>query len=42
MTAAFQNRSLDRRTFLRGTATAIAVPWLDAMAKAVSSPPMSP
>ena len=31
--------ALDRRTFLRGGATALALPWLDAMRPALAVPP---
>lgn len=34
--------ALDRRTLLRGGAAALALPWLDAMAPALSPPPKSP
>jgi hypothetical protein len=35
-------RSLDRRTFLRGTGVALAVPWLSAMAPAFGGGPAGP
>ena len=38
----FQNRALDRRTFLRGTGAALALPWLDAMQRAVATQPAAP
>jgi hypothetical protein len=38
----FQNRALDRRTFLRGGATCLALPWLSAMAPARGRPPADP
>lgn len=38
----FRRLALDRRTFLRGSAAAIALPWLDAMVPAFSTPPASP
>ncbi len=31
--------ALDRRTFLRGSAACVALPWLDAMAPALAAPP---
>lgn len=34
--AVFSNRSLSRRTFLRGAGTAVALPWLSAMSPAVA------
>ncbi len=34
--------SLPRRTFLRGVGAAIALPWLDAMAPAISAAPAAP
>lgn len=34
--------ALDRRTLLRGGAAALALPWLDAMAPALASPPKAP
>lgn len=34
--------SLSRRTFLRGGGACLALPWLDAMAPALSRPPASP
>ena len=34
-----RRQALDRRTFLRGGAACLALPWLDAMAPAMSAPP---
>lgn len=34
--------ALDRRTLLRGGAAALALPWLDAMAPALTTPPKAP
>lgn len=34
--------ALDRRTLLRGGAASLALPWLDAMAPALSTPPKAP
>jgi hypothetical protein len=34
-----RRQALDRRTFLRGGAACMALPWLDAMAPAMSGPP---
>lgn len=36
---ALRRLALDRRTFLRGGAAALALPWLDAMQSALSAPP---
>ncbi|MBL8723460.1 MAG: DUF1552 domain-containing protein [Planctomycetes bacterium] len=38
----FLQRHLDRRTFLRGAAAAVALPWLDAMQPALQSLPKPP
>ena len=38
----FRRLALDRRTFLRGGAAAIAVPWLDAMVPALGRAPAAP
>lgn len=37
-----RQRALDRRSFLRGAGAAVALPWLDAMAPALASPPPPP
>lgn len=42
MTQPFHNRSLSRRTVLRGLGAALALPWLDAMAPARGRLPASP
>ena len=39
---AIRRLALDRRTFLRGSATAMALPWLDAMRPALSPTPAQP
>ncbi len=37
-TTGFRNRALSRRTLLRGTGVALALPWLDAMRPAIAGP----
>ncbi len=38
----FLQRALDRRTFLRGSGAALALPWLDAMVPALRALPAPP
>ncbi|MFO1076749.1 MAG: DUF1552 domain-containing protein [Planctomycetota bacterium] len=42
MTTSVRRLALDRRTFLRGSACAVALPWLDAMQPACSPPRAEP